>query len=142
MKQSILALVFVGFLTLVGCSTTDNAPAPKEDILSGSWEVQNISGGFAGINDDYEAGIITWTFTTPTSKLEIINNNDKAGIIYDGLVSGEYDYSILTVSNKQYLEINGQEFAGISISNGQLLLDQNQISTGTGADGFQLLFTP
>ena len=136
MKSSIASLIFI--LLFTKCSNTDDGIKP--DVLNGVWQVENISGGFAGINDDYETGTITWTFTTATSKLQVVNNNGLAGIIYDGLPTEEYGYSILEVEKELFLHINGQEFAGITLLNGQLILDQNKTTSGTGADGFVLRF--
>ena len=136
MKHLIVALIFVSSFTR--CSNADDDM--KSDILNGAWEVANISGGFAGIDDDYAPGTITWTFTSATSKLHIVNNNDLASIIYDGLPTGEYDYAVLKVEKELFLNIKGQEFAAITVLNGQLILDQNKTTTGTGADGFVLRF--
>ncbi|MFS4456982.1 hypothetical protein [Maribacter sp. 2304DJ31-5] len=138
MKATAFVLLFV--LTLLGCTDTDGTK--DADILSGTWQVQNISGGFAGIDDDYTSGVITWTFASVTSKLTVVNTNDPTTAIYDGLPTGTYDYAILLVQNEHYLEIDGQEFSGISFLDGQLLLDQNNRSTGSGADGFVLRFNP
>jgi hypothetical protein len=126
------------FITLTACSNTDNES--KEDILSGVWNVQNINGGFVGMDQDFEEETITWTFNADNSTLTVVNNNVLVDVIYDGLDTGSYPYTIIEVDNERFLEIDGQEFGGISFTNGQLLLDQNKISTGSGADGFILLF--
>lgn len=128
------------FITLTACSNSDNES--KEDILSGVWNVQNISGGFVGMNQTFETATITWTFNTSDSRLTVVNNNVLVDVIYDGLDSGLYLYSIVEVDDESFLEINGQEFAGISFTNGQLILNQNKISTGSGADGFIISFAP
>ncbi|MCK5442788.1 MAG: hypothetical protein KAJ23_12935, partial [Maribacter sp.] len=72
------------------------------------------------------------------SKLTVINNN-TANTLYDGLDTGEYPYSILTKNKVLYLLINGQEFGGITLSQNELTLNQNELSTGSGADGFVVL---
>ncbi|PWL38820.1 hypothetical protein DKG77_11300 [Flagellimonas aquimarina] len=126
------------FIALTACSNTDNES--KEDILSGVWNVQNISGGFVGMDQDFEEETITWTFNADNSTLTVVNNNVLVDVIYDGLDTGSYPYTIIEVDNERFLEIDGQEFGGILFTNGQLLLDQNKISTGSGADGFILLF--
>lgn len=138
MEKLIITLLSV--LIISSCSNSDNES--KEDILTGVWNVQNISGGFVGMDQDFETATITWTFNASDSKLTVVNNNVLVDVIYDGLDSGSYPYSIIEVDDESFLEINGQEFAGISITNGQLILDQNKISTGSGADGFILLFVP
>jgi hypothetical protein len=133
--------LFIIFAFGIFLSNCTNDGAPKEDILTGTWNVQNISGGLSGIDDDYEAGVIIWTFSAENATLSVENNNE-ANVIYDGLPSGNYAYSILTVEGEQFLEINGQGQFGIVLSNGQVLLDQNKTSTGTGADGFQIILVP
>ena len=137
MKPIVIAFI----LTLVLSNCTNNDDGPKKDILTGSWNVQHISGGFAGIDDDYESGVIVWTFNANNATLSVENNNE-ADVIYDGLPTGSYSYAILTVEGEQFLEINGQEQYGIIRSSGQVLLDENKTSTGSGADGFQILLAP
>lgn len=135
MKNILIALFTLLYLS--NCSQTDDNE--KKDVLEGSWNLTTISGGFAGIDDDYPAGDIVWTFVSSESKLEI-NNNNTANTLYDGLPTGEYIYTLLTVDNELFLKINGDEFAGIILSENRLTLDQNRSSSGSGADGFVLLF--
>ncbi len=137
MKPILIAFV----LTLALSNCTDNDDGAKKDILTGTWNVKNISGGFVGIDDDYESGVIVWTFNANNATLSVENNNE-ADVIYDGLPTGSYSYAILTVEGEQFLEIDGQEQFGIVLSSGQVLLDENKKSTGTGADGFQILLVP
>ena len=123
---------------LLACSGGDDVA--QKDIVAGTWNVQNISGGFAGINDDYATGTITWTFNDTSKTLQVTNNNE-ADVIYDGLPTGQYNYSILSMENELFLTINGQESFGIAVFNQQLLLDENKKTTGTGADGFQIVLS-
>jgi len=44
------------------------------------------------------------------------------------------------VGKDKYLQINGQEFGRMSITQDMMTLNQNFLSTGNGADGFVLLF--
>ncbi|MCP4976194.1 MAG: hypothetical protein GY931_08540 [Maribacter sp.] len=135
MQKRLILFVFSILTLLVGCSTNDDM---EKDPIDGVWEVRNISGGFAGINDDYPTGIILWSFNGQQSKLTVTNNN-IANTIYDGFESGEYPYSILQKDKVLYLEIDGQEFGGMVISQNELVIDQNITSSGGGADGFVLL---
>lgn len=140
MQMEKLTILIICFITLSACS--DSYDDPKVDILSGVWNVQNISGGLVGMDQDFESGTITWTFNTATSSVTVVNNNVLADVIYDGLNSGTYPYSILEVEDQNFLVIDDQEFAGISFANELLFLNQNEMSTSSGADGFSILLAP
>ena len=135
MRRSLILFVLSVSTLLVGCSSSDGI---ENNPIAGIWDVQNISGGFAGINDDYPQGTILWSFDAQNSKLTITNNN-TTNTLYDGFESGEYAYSILHLDKNLYLQINGQEFGGVVISQNELVINQNITSTGSGADGFVLL---
>ncbi|MBO0323138.1 hypothetical protein J0X14_12595 [Muricauda sp. CAU 1633] len=137
MKHLLIPFIFGIFLS--NCDNGDDAP--KKDALTGTWNVQHISGGFAGIDDDYESGVIVWAFSAENGTLNVENKNE-ADVIYDGFPTGSYSYAILTVEGEQFLEIDGQEQFGIVLSSGQMLLDANKTSTGMGADGFQIVLVP
>ena len=137
MQRNIFLFLLSACTLLVGCSSDKDS---EKDPIDGIWDVSNISGGFAGINDDYSPGIIRWSFNTKNSKLTIANTN-TTNTIYDGFESGEYPYSVIRIDKTLYLEINGQEFGGVVISQNELIIDQNIISTGSGADGFVVLLT-
>ncbi|MEQ8219405.1 MAG: hypothetical protein RIM68_05665 [Arenibacter sp.] len=127
-----LALIFV----FNGCST-DNTHE-KNDMVSGTWSLINISGGFAGIDVDFEKGKIVWKFDTKDETL-IVANNDGSNAIYNGLPTGTYTYSILQEKDQYYLQINDKEIGGIVVDKSQLVLDQNKTSMGSGADGFAMV---
>jgi hypothetical protein len=134
--QKIMMFIFLSLLVITAsCSDTND---DINDLLDGEWHVANINGGLAGINDEYIHGTIIWSFDSQTSKLTVTNNN-TANTLYDGLESEEYPYSILTKNEVLYLLIDGQEFGGITLSQNELMLNQNELSTGSGADGFILL---
>jgi hypothetical protein len=135
MRRSLIPFVLSVFTLLVGCSSSDSS---EKDPIDGIWDVHNISGGFAGINDDYPQGTIIWSFDAQTSNLTITNNNTN-NTIYDGFESGEYPYTILHIDKTLYLQVNGQEFGGVVISQNELVINQNITSTGSGADGFVIL---
>ena len=135
MPRSIFLFVLGAVTLLFGCSSNDGV---EKDPMDGIWDVHNISGGFAGINDDYPQGTIIWSFDAQNSKLTVTNNN-VANTIYDGYESGEYPYSILQTDKMRYLQVNGQEFGGVVISNNEIVINQNITSTGSGADGFVIL---
>ena len=136
MRKGILYAVLGLLVVFVGCSDDDES---QPDPLDGAWSIINISGGFAGIDDDYTQGDVVWNFDTTASKI-FVQNNNPSNTIYDGLDSDEYPYTILTVGKEMYLQINGQEFGRMSLTQNTMSLNQNFFSTGNGADGFVLLF--
>jgi hypothetical protein len=123
-------------LVLLGC-TNDNTHG-NDDVVRGSWNLINVSGGFAGVDDDFEKGKIVWKFDGKTESL-IVVNNDASNSIYNGLPTGTYTYSVLQEKDKFYLFVNDKEVGGILVAETKLVLDQNIITSGSGADGFVLV---
>ncbi|MBU2905076.1 MULTISPECIES: hypothetical protein [Arenibacter] len=127
-----LCLIFV----LNGCST--DSTHEKNDKVSGTWNLINVSGGFAGIDEDFEKGEIVWKFNAKDGTL-IVANNDGSNPIYNGFPTGTYTYSVLEEKDQFYLEINDKEIGGIVVAKSQLVLDQNSTTAGSGADGFVMV---
>lgn len=135
--EPFINILFIGVVLVSSCSD-ETEIIPKEQELNGIWDLKNLSGGFAGINEDYADGEITWTFN-PKNQTIIIDNNQPASESFI-FKSGAYSYSVTVVNNQKYLNINSSEYGGISITNNSLIIDQNNISDGIGADGFILHF--
>jgi len=130
------------FLLAIVCTLCLSASCDKNDINSSeteTWFLVNISGGFAGINNDVEKGTVIWTFNFQDSTLKIDNNNNNNNAV-SGFDSGTYSYSILTVNDKNYLVIEGNEFGGMITSGNELIIDQNMQSKGSGSDMFVFRF--
>ncbi|MBC8767395.1 hypothetical protein H4O18_05270 [Arenibacter sp. BSSL-BM3] len=123
-------------LVLLGC-TTENGHG-NDDLVRGSWNLTNVSGGFAGVDDDFEKGKIVWKFDAKGGTLMVVNN-DESNSIYNGLSTGTYTYSVLQEKDKYYLLVNDKEMGGILVEETKLLLDQNSSTSGSGADGFILV---
>tara|TARA_R110002126_G_scaffold168540_4_gene317034 strand:- start:1900 stop:2319 length:420 start_codon:yes stop_codon:yes gene_type:complete len=136
MKAYGLMLFFGLILVFTGCST-DNAHE-KNDKLGGTWSLINVSGGFAGIDEDFEKEAIVWKFDTKDGTL-IVANNDGSNAINNGLPTGTYTYSVLQEKDLFYLEVNDKEIGEIAIDKSQLVLDQNSTTMGNGADGFVMV---
>jgi len=133
MKSKILVLLVVGFCGIIAsCNNDDSIQAT---IINGTWNLKNISGGLVGINDDYNQGIIKWIFDNQALTLTVENNNSQ-NTIYDGFESGIYSYSILESGGNSYLIVEDTEFGGYTLTEKNLIIDQNKTSTGSGADGF------
>ena len=136
MKVYEVMLVLVLIFVFNGCST--DGTDEKNDKLSGTWNLINVSGGFAGIDEDYEKGEIVWKFNTNDGTL-IVTINHGSEPMYNGLPIGTYTYSILEEKDQFYLEINDKEIGGIVLAKSKLVLDQNSTSSGSGADGFVMV---
>jgi len=128
-------LMILSLVNFTSCNNDDNSN--QMEILNGIWNVKNISGGFAGINDDYDTGIITWTFN---NQILTIENNESQGNVYSGLESGTYNYSTNEINGNNYIIINNAEYGGFTLSVNNLTINQNETSSGSGADAFILQF--
>lgn len=136
MKIGRLTLIMIlGFVFFTSCNNDDDSN--QEETLSGIWNVKNISGGFAGIDDDYEIGIITWTFS---NQMLTVENNENQGNIYSSFGSGTYNYSTSEINGVNYITINNTEYGGFTLSINNLTINQNETTSGSGADGFILQF--
>lgn len=133
MKSKILVLLVVGFCGAIA-SCNDDDPT-QASTINGTWNLKNISGGIAGINDDYNQGIIKWIFNSQSLTLTVENNNSQ-NTTYDGFESGIYNYSILESGGDSYLIAEDIEFGGYTVTENNLIIDQNKTLIGTGADGF------
>ena len=130
-------ILFLGLIFVFNGCSTDNTHE-KNEMASGTWSLINVSGGFAGIDEDFEKGKIVWKFDPKDGTL-IVVNNDGTNAIYNGLPTGSYTYSILQEKDQFYLEVNDKEIGEIAVDKSQLVLDQNKTSTATGADGFVMV---
>lgn len=135
--KTLCSIIFLGLmLFLLGC-TKENIHGNHE-LVSGSWSLTNVSGGFAGVDDDFTKGEIVWSFEAKGETLKV-DNKDESNAIYKGLPTGTYAYSVLQGKDKYYLLVNDKEMGGILLAETKLVLDQNSTSFGSGADGFVLV---
>ncbi|MFN3755237.1 hypothetical protein [Flavobacterium sp.] len=129
--KSILSLTFLILVLLPSCSNDSN---PNSDVVQGQWKLINVSGTFAGINNDFAPGLITWNFNPTTQMVTIVNNNTDVNL-WDVFETGVYNYQIL--DNPEFpcgeiIKIDGIEMGCFSISNDSFVIDQSI------ADGFRL----
>ncbi|MEL6975036.1 MAG: hypothetical protein AAGL29_06530 [Bacteroidota bacterium] len=131
---SVLAAIAVSALFL-SCNNDDDA-TPLESI-SGTWKMQNVSGGLQGVDIDYSEGDVDWTFDTDSQTVRIENRIDNTGPedIYAGLDTGSYPYEIQQLGETEILYLNDELMGGIVISNNTLTID-----SGSDADGLVTLF--
>ena len=129
MKRVVASLICLVFLT--SCKSDDTAST--NDI----WNLVNISGGFAGIDKNFDTGEIIWTFNEQNSALVIEKNTQEPFI---GINEGTYSYVIENISGVTYLSLDNIERGSYAISQNQLIIDENKSSTGSGADRYVFMF--
>ncbi|SNZ00906.1 lipocalin family protein [Flagellimonas pacifica] len=138
MRTQILNLSLILLFTVfIGCSNDDDNPIENE-ILNGTWQLKNVSGGLAGVNVDYGAGEVTWTFKPSDNVLVVTNLIDSTGPedIYAGLDTGTYNYKVQEIGQTKLLFIEENKWGAIILSNKNLKIDE-----GVPADGLLRAFT-
>lgn len=138
MKTKILTLLVTLAVILFTSCNNDDDVTPVEPI-NGTWNLTNILGGFAGIDDDYASGVITWTFNTQNMTLHVENNNTQE-TIFSGFETGTYPYTLVESNGNEYVHIDGEEFGGYVINSDGMIINQNEIQDGVLVDGFILHF--
>ena len=126
--------MFLIAISALATSCDNDDDSLRQPTISGTWNLINITGGLAGIDADFEPGVITWTFNAETSMLSVENNHPENETIYDGLETGTYSYSISNTDDEARLIIDDGDFGSYILSKNQLIIDQYY-----GADGY--LFT-
>lgn len=143
-------LLLAGLLSLMAmaCSTTEtSAPDPVgNDVITpapsihGTWNLTNVSGGLAGIDEDFGPGQVVWSFDVELSTLTVDNTN-SSGSDYTGIGTGEHDYNLLKQNNTNYLLVRDREVGRMRIVEGELIIDGNDRSDGSGADFYVFTFS-
>lgn len=131
MKNYLIIACFC-FFALTNCSL-DNDNNNQPQVTRVLWNLKNVSGGVAGVSNDFNSGKIVWEFNEQTSKFTVSNTNGDSSI-EDGLDSGTYTYSVNEVGSKNYISINADEFGSITVTSTKLIINQNETSTGSASD--------
>lgn len=134
MKTKLTVLAFSLFL-LTSCLQDDNNVTANQETTITQWHLINVTGGFAGVNHNFEMDVIIWTFDNGTL---YVQNNNPDDTLEDGLDTGTYSQSFLEEDEKLFLFIENIDYGLITISEDEQIftLDQNITSTANGADGF------
>lgn len=136
MKSLIRTLSIFTILVLVtNCSTGSDS---SDDPIAGDWNLKTMTGGFAGVNNAFQAGEVVWTFNEKDSSLTI-----EVNIIsmipterYYGLQAGTYTYELVEENDVTTLYANDSRVGTINFSENELLVDD-----GIAVDGFLFTFT-
>jgi hypothetical protein len=138
MKYQIL-ITFACLITLTNCSINNDTIDEPIKTYKTLWNLVNVTGGIAGVNEDFNTGDIIWSFDNETNTLTVTNTNTD-NMIEDGFDSGTYSFSVTNNSENYFLIIENNEFGAYSITENQLIIDQNITTSGSGADGFIYTF--
>ncbi|MBR9913440.1 MAG: hypothetical protein GYB32_01225 [Algicola sp.] len=128
-----LVILLYCLLTL-SCNSDDDAAVVIEPTLDGQWSLTNISGGLVGLDQDFEEGTIVWDFDTENEQVMITNNSDSE-MVYSGLNSGTYDYSVSSTETSTVISVDFLNLEIMTLTANQLVLDD-----GIAFDGFLLTF--
>lgn len=137
-KKSLLILgILFSLVASSCCSSGDNSS--EGGVVAGQWKLINVSGSFAGVDSDFEPGVITWNFNPTTQTVTVVNNNtdeNKTDIFETGI----YNYQIVPNENpelcSEILKIDNIEMGCFGIVDGKLKIDQ------AFADGYMITLQP
>ncbi|OBX22155.1 hypothetical protein LX77_03201 [Gelidibacter algens] len=136
MKVRILTLFLtLGLVICISCNNDDDSS--QNETLIGSWNLKTAKAGLLGIDEDFETGIITWAFNN--QNLTVVNNTTDENS-YSGYESGTYSYSIVESNGNSYITINNAEVGKYILSKNNLTINENELQSGSGNDGFILAF--
>ena len=122
-----IVFILLSLFLFSSCSSDDNTTSIEKFSLI------NVSGGFAGINENFAKEEITWTFNVENSTLIIKKNIQNT---FSGLSEGTYTYSFENSNNKQYIFINDIEIGSVLSQENGMIINENEQSSGSGADRF------
>lgn len=120
---------------LFGCSSSSETTTPTA-AFDGEWKLINVSGGFAGVNDNFPAGQIKWTVNSANNTVTVVNNNTNPDA-QDVLESGVYPYLLENDTNSicsQTFNVNNMDLGCYEVTANQWTI------TFAYADGFTLTF--
>lgn len=140
MKTQFLILLIFSFSLLTSChkDIDDTIDKGNEEVtINGTWHLKNVSGGFAGIDVNYNQGDVLWTFNQDDNTLIVENNimTTDPESTYARLESGTYTYEVEQNEGSQILLIDGNDTGEINLSADTLTIDDE-----SGADGFIMTF--
>ena len=133
MKSTFYVLVLM--LLTLNCNSDDDTQQNNDPTLEGLWSLVNVSGGFAGVDDDFEVDLIIWHFNNDNAEITVTNNNTRM-VIHSGYPSGTYSYEIITTANDTTLVIGNTDLKITTLTASQLIIDEGMV-----ADGFQYIFS-
>tara|TARA_R110000868_G_scaffold252540_1_gene509228 strand:+ start:666 stop:1160 length:495 start_codon:yes stop_codon:yes gene_type:complete len=147
MRDKILLILFCSLL-FTNCSLgNDNINEDLPDYLI-QWHLIEVNGGIADVSHQFDLKVVIWVFnnkdandTSDESLTITVTNNNTDDTKEDFLDSGNYNYSITEETDGNYITIEETEFGEVTFpTTTTLLIDTNELSTGSGADGYTYTF--
>lgn len=141
-------LLLTCFFILTNCSLDNDNIIEDQLEYDLEWHLIEVNGGIAGISHQFDLEVVIWVFNNKDADdtsddaltITIINNNTD-DTKEDFLDSGTYNYSIIEETDGNYITIEETEFGEVTFPNTTtLLIDTNELSTGSGADGYVYTF--
>ena len=129
MKTLKLLSFFIAVALFSGCKNDDDAT--QDASLEGVWKLTRVQGGFGGVDEEFEPGVITWDFNFENQTVTVVNNQTpESG--FDFFDSGIYSFSVLSAGDPQSgtMIINELDFGYPTVGNQKMTLDQRE------SDGF------
>jgi hypothetical protein len=128
--KKILSLLVISLLCIIGCNNDDdkNTTVPA---LQHTWTLISAGGGFAGVDYEYEEGVIKWKFKADGT-VEVVNNNQDENKP-DPLDSGTYDYDVVANTSQiegcpESMHVDTYTFYCYTIdAQGRLILDDSPV---------------
>jgi hypothetical protein len=133
MKRYALILLVI-FMGLTNCSI-DNEDKTAPQVVEIYWNLVNVTGGINGINENFDLGTIIWRFNEASGILTVENNNTD-DTKQDALDSGDYPYSVIDINGDLFLVVDNTEIGLLTITATEFVLNENETSQGSGADGY------
>jgi hypothetical protein len=137
----LLSLIIISLF--ISCLPDDNVDTTNQPETIVQWHLNNVTGGFAGVDYHFEMGVVVWQFEDANGILYVENNNTEDNL-EDGFDTGIYSYRVLEdEESRLFLEVNDMDEGLLTISDedGTFTLDQNIKYSGAGADGYVYTFT-
>ncbi len=140
-----LFILVVSLFVLEACDNDDQIVLPKKETKV--WNLKNVSGGFLGLDIDYDKADIIWEFIPSDSNLIVTNSTliKEPQSLYIPLESGTYKYETKEVKGDSFIYIDGfgtydnGEYGSYE-ENDELIINQNKGSEYSGSDFYTLIF--
>ncbi len=136
MKKITTLGIMAILLILNSCAKPEitNETVKQTSEISGLWSLTKVTGGFAGVNQNF-SGTVLYDFDTLNNKLNVTNNYVGTSIV-NGLPTGNYP---ILLSGTNDININSQN-AKYTITENKLYIDENVAADGFGYTFERFLF--
>ncbi|GAA3511262.1 hypothetical protein GCM10022393_26290 [Aquimarina addita] len=119
-------------MAIIGCSNDDDTSGTPSG-LEGEWNLVTISGGFIGVEENFEQGEVVWDFDESSNMVTITTNIEDTSI-YSLKESGTYPYYISAPADAEELFIDDRSLGIFTLGSSFFTLDESAI------DGFKHRF--